>query len=80
VVVIVSVLAGLAGWGVLAVLERQTARAGVVWAPVAIVVLAASLVGPLGSGTTAGARVSLAAMHVVAAAILIPIYVRTSPR
>lgn len=80
VVVIVSVLAGAAGWLVLAGLERLTAWARWPWLGLAVVALAASLLGPLGAGTTTGARVSLAAMHVLAAAVLIPAYVRTSGR
>lgn len=80
VVVIVSVLAGAAGWLVLAGLERLTARARWPWLGLAVVALAVSLAGPLGAGTTTGARLSLAAMHVLAAAILIPVYVRTSRR
>ena len=80
VVVIVSVLAGVAGWVVLAGLEQLTARARWAWLGLAIVALAISLAGPLGAGTTTGARMSLAAMHVLAAAILIPTYVRTSGR
>ena len=80
VVVIVSVLAGVAGWVVLAGLEQLTARARWAWLGLAIVALVLSLAGPLGAGTTTGARVSLAAMHVLAAAILIPTYVRTSGR
>jgi hypothetical protein len=78
VVVIVSVLAGVAGWVVLAGLEQLTARARWAWLGLAIVALVISLAGPLGAGTTMAARVSLATMHVLAAAILIPTYVRTS--
>lgn len=80
VVVIVSVLAGAAGWLVLAGLERLTARARWLWLGLALLALAVSLAGPLGAGTTTGARLSLATMHVLAAAILIPAYVRTSGR
>ncbi|MFB9840594.1 DUF6069 family protein, partial [Actinoallomurus acaciae] len=46
-VVVASVLAGLAGWAVVAVLERSAARPGRIWAIVATAVLAVSLTGPL---------------------------------
>ncbi len=57
-VVIVGLLASLAGWGLLAVLERFTSRVRHLWALVALVVLIGSLGGPLsGTGATTGASV-----------------------
>jgi hypothetical protein len=47
-VLIGSLLASLAGWGLLAVLERVTARARGPWMLVAVVVLIGSLGGPVG--------------------------------
>jgi hypothetical protein len=46
---------------------------------VAIVVVLLSLGGPLTSGTTAAAKVTLALMHLAVAAVLIPVLRRSSP-
>jgi len=78
-VAFVSVLAGLAGWALLAVLERVTARARPVWIVIALVVLLLSFAGPLGTVTTA-AKVALAGMHLAAAAVLIPALARSTVR
>jgi hypothetical protein len=70
-VVIACLLAGLAGWALLALLERQTPRAAVIWTAVAVVVLVVSLLaGPLGGVTTA-AKIALACLHLLFAAVLI---------
>ena len=45
-VTIVSILAGLAAWGLLAVLERFTHRARVIWIAIAPVAMVLSLAGP----------------------------------
>lgn len=47
-VVTASAVASLAGWALLAILERVTARARTVWAAVAVLVLVVSLGGALG--------------------------------
>src|SRR5262245_14462021 len=47
-VAMASVLAALAGWGLLAALERFTSRAREFWIILALGVLAISLTGPLG--------------------------------
>ncbi|MBM2619686.1 hypothetical protein JIG36_29680 [Actinoplanes sp. LDG1-06] len=70
-VIIATVVAGFAGWGVLALLERWTANPGRVFTIVGAVVLLLSLGGPAG-GLTTGAKVSLALLHLVAALILVP--------
>lgn len=83
-VVFTAGLASLAGWGLLAVLERLASRARRTWVRRAWVVVAsaallASLGGPLsGSGITAGNRAVLAGMHLVVGAVLIPTLSRTS--
>jgi hypothetical protein len=70
-VVIACLLAGLAGWALLALLERQTPKAAAIWTAVAVAVLAVSLLaGPLGGVTTA-AKIALACLHLVFAAVLI---------
>lgn len=70
-VIIASAVAGLAGWAVLAVLERFTPRARTAWTANALVALALSLAGPLSSGATTAAKLALAAMHVATGAVLI---------
>jgi hypothetical protein len=71
-VLMVSAFASLVGWGLLALLERLTPRAGTVWTVVAGVVFLLSLGGPWsGDGVDTGVRLTLTTMHVVVAAILI---------
>ena len=71
--VVVSSLAGsLAGWGLLALLERRFARARTIWTAIAIAVLLVSFSLPISAGTTTTTRVSLAMMHLAVAAVLIP--------
>jgi hypothetical protein len=70
--VVMSSLAGsLAGWGLLAILEKRTARARTIWTGVAILVLVASLSLPLAAGTTTSTKVALSVMHLAVAAVLI---------
>jgi hypothetical protein len=65
-------LAGsLAGWGLLALLEKRTTRARTIWTGVAILVLVASLSLPLAAGTTTSTKVALSVMHLAVAAVLI---------
>jgi len=68
-----SLLAGLAGWGALALLERLTSRGRLVWTVLASAVAVLSLLGPLGgSGVSSASRAWLVVLHVVVAAIIIP--------
>ena len=78
-VVAVSLLASLLGWGLLAALERRTQRAGTVWTAAAGVVLVLSLAGPLTAAVTTGGKVSLVALHLSVAAVLISLLRRTAP-
>ncbi|MGP3970594.1 DUF6069 family protein [Streptomyces sp. 6N223] len=72
-VVAVALLSGLAGWGLLAVLERFARRAAHgVWLAAALAVLALSFLPLTGSGMSGGTRASLAAMHLAVAAVLVP--------
>jgi hypothetical protein len=77
-VVLVSLLAGLAGWALLDLLERFTARAREIWTLTALVVLVLSLFGPLGAAVTASAAVVLAGMHLAVGAVLIPLLARSA--
>lgn len=70
-VAIAPLLAGFAGWALVAVLERWTSRPGRIWKITAASVLAVSLLGPLG-GVGAASKLVLLGMHAVVAAVLIP--------
>jgi hypothetical protein len=76
-----SLVVALAGWALLALLERFTARARTVWTAIALLVALLSLAGPLSTlaSTTAANAVALALMHLAVAAVLIPILAGTSP-
>ena len=80
--VIISALVGaLIGWGVLALLERSVARARTIWTWLALAGLLLSFVTPLtAQGATGGTKFALALMHAAVAAVVIPIFARTSPR
>jgi hypothetical protein len=79
-VVLATVVAGLAAWALLALVERVTRRAAATWSWVAGAVLLISLPGPIGSAVGAGATVALVAMHLATGAVLIPIMARSSVR
>lgn len=72
-VAVVALLASLAGWGLLAALERFAAgRARTIWIWVAGAVLAVSFLPFTGDTMNGGTRASLALMHLAVAAVLIP--------
>ncbi|MEV4570932.1 DUF6069 family protein [Nonomuraea sp. NPDC049419] len=70
-VVVASLAIGLAGWALLAVLERVASRPGRVWTVVALAVLVLSLLGPLGGAVGGGAMSVLVVMHVVVGGVLV---------
>lgn len=78
VIAAVSLLAALLGWALLAVLEARTHRARPVWLAAAGVVLALSLAGPLTSAVSTSSALTLVAMHIGVAAVLIPLLAATS--
>ncbi|HUZ77844.1 MAG TPA: DUF6069 family protein [Chloroflexota bacterium] len=79
-VAVASAVLSLLGWGVLALLERVTSHARGIWRVMAPLALIASLGMPLsGTGVTAANRVVLVLMHLVVAAIVVPLLYRTSP-
>ena len=79
-VVIASVVAGLAAWLALALLERLTRHARAVWVALATLVLVVSLGAPLsGRGIDGGSRLVLALLHLTVGALLIVLLARTSP-
>jgi hypothetical protein len=77
-VFVASALASLAGWGLLALLERRTPNARKIWTIVAVIGCALSLGSPLISGVGAGAKLGLASLHLVVGAVLIPGLRRTA--
>lgn len=80
-VAVVTVLAGLAGWAVLALLEQVVPlRARRTWTVLAAAVMAVSLTGPLDAGTTTATKIALMCMHLAAAGVLIPALARSSAR
>ena len=70
-VVVASLVAGLAGWALLAVLERWSARPGRIWTIIALAVCALSLTGPLGSAVGAAATLVLVLLHLAVGAVLV---------
>ena len=76
-VVVAALVGSLAGWGLLGLLGRFTAKARVVWTVTAIVAALLSLGGPLSATASAGTKVSLVAMHLAVATVLIAVLRRT---
>jgi hypothetical protein len=70
-VAVVSLLAGVAAWALLALLERRFRAGCRAWRITAWTVLALSLLGPLGAGATGAVLAILVAMHVVVGVTLI---------
>ena len=70
-VIIAALAAGLAAWGLRAVLDRVSDRSRTVWTAVAVAVLLVSLVGPLTGAMTVTATIVLECMHVAVGASLI---------
>ncbi|MDQ7906321.1 DUF6069 family protein [Phytohabitans sp. ZYX-F-186] len=79
-VLVTTVLVGLAAWALLALLERLTRHAATAWTCVAVAVLLLSLAGPVGAARTGGGTAALLAMHLAAAAVLVPGLRRTAAR
>jgi len=70
----------LAGWALLAVLERVLSRGRTVWTVAAGLVLLLSLGAPLGGeGLPVSSRVTLLALHLVVGGVLLAVLPRTSP-
>jgi hypothetical protein len=77
-VIVTALAASLAGWGLLALLERLTRRARTIWTSTAVVALVVSFTPLFGSGTATASRIVLALLHLSVAAILIPALVRSA--
>ena len=79
-IVVASMVAGLAAWPALAVLERLTRHARAAWVTLATLVLVASLGAPLsGRGIDEQSRLVLTLLHLTVGALLIVLLARTSP-
>jgi predicted permease len=78
-VIVTALAASLAGWGVLALLERRTRQARTIWTATAVVALVGSFAPLLAPGTPTTSRVVLGLMHLTVAAILIPSLARGAP-
>jgi hypothetical protein len=77
-VVVAALVGSLAGLGLLGLLRRFTARARAVWTVTAIVAALVSLAGPLSATASAGTKVSLVAMHLAVATVMIVALRRTA--
>ncbi|WP_214318704.1 DUF6069 family protein [Nonomuraea sediminis] len=73
-----SLAAGLAAWALLILLERTLKRAARAWTIIAVVALILSLSGPLTSAVGTATTLTLTAMHLIVAAVLIPGLGRTA--
>lgn len=78
-VLFVSSVAGLLGWGSAALLERVTTRGTRIWSGIAVVVLLASFIPLAMPGIGAGSRVVLSLLHLVVGLMLIRGINHTSP-
>ncbi|TDC60009.1 hypothetical protein E1200_31200 [Actinomadura sp. GC306] len=66
-----ALVAGLAAWALLAVLERTVGRPARVWTATAAAVLALSLAGPLGGAADTASMAVLTGLHLLVGAVLI---------
>jgi hypothetical protein len=74
----VTVGASLLGWLLLALLERRTPRARLLWTTIALAALAASLALPLAAATTSSAVTGLIVMHLIVGVVVIPAMAHTA--
>ena len=78
-VITTALIAGLAGWAALAVLERiSPRRARAVWTVGASAVLLVSLGMPVTAAATTAAAITFVALHIVVGATLIPALARST--
>ncbi|GAA1260378.1 hypothetical protein GCM10009609_24180 [Pseudonocardia aurantiaca] len=77
-IIMFALFFSLLGWALLALLERVTPRARLIWTVVALVVLAVSFFPLFTIEASGGTKVVLALAHVAVAAVLIPVFRATS--
>ncbi|MEU7895921.1 DUF6069 family protein [Nonomuraea sp. NPDC049152] len=76
-IAVVTLVASLLGWALLAGLERLTDRAAAIWTALALLVLALSFLPLFGVESSGGSKAILALLHVAVGAVLIPAFWRT---
>jgi Family of unknown function (DUF6069) len=74
----ITVAVSLLGWLLLALLERRTRHARLLWTTIALAALASSLALPLAVSTTTSAVAGLIVMHAIVGAVLIPAMAHTA--
>jgi Family of unknown function (DUF6069) len=74
----VALAASLLGWLLLALLERRTSHARLLWTAIALAAVVVSLGAPLAGATTTAAVVGLIVMHLIVGAAVIPAMARTA--
>jgi hypothetical protein len=74
----VTVAASLLGWLLLALLERRTPRARLLWTTIALAALIASLALPLAVATSTSAVAGLIVMHLAVGGVVIPTMAHTA--
>jgi predicted permease len=74
----VTVAASLLGWLLLALLERRTSHARLLWTAIAVAAVGVSLGLPLAVATTTSAAVGLIVMHLTVGAAVIPAMAHTA--
>ncbi|HUA27607.1 MAG TPA: DUF6069 family protein [Streptosporangiaceae bacterium] len=74
----VTLAASLLGWLLLALLERRTPHARLLWTTIALAALAASLALPIAFATTTAAVIGLIVLHVTVGAAVIPAMAHTT--
>ena len=74
----VTIAASLLGWLLLALLERRTQHARLLWTTIALAALAVSLALPMAAATTTSAVVGLVVMHLTVGAAVIPAMAHTA--
>ncbi|MER5705446.1 DUF6069 family protein [Micromonospora sp. NPDC002296] len=72
-VIAFALVSALLGWALLALLERFTGRAALIWTVVAVVVTLVSFVPVFAADASTGAKVALGVMHLAVAGVLIPL-------
>jgi Family of unknown function (DUF6069) len=70
--VVATAVAGVAGWGVIALLERYTASPRGIWIALTLLVLVLSIVPVFQTTANPPTQLMMTALHCVAAAVLIP--------
>lgn len=75
--VIITLGASLAGWAVLALLERITQYGRRIWAGLAVAVVVLSFLPFLSAEMSTGSAVVLTVVHLAVGAVLIPLLLRT---